>query len=1119
MKKVLPLLLLILLTSLNSIYAEDEYSELYLLTVSEDIKTSDFHELTAWCGRLSLSTEGSADEMRQRLYDYYEVDPSSVSKDSGDKGGNLITIESADNLDYFTIEQVDENYVEIIGKVILTLIDNQSGETHKIKADKIIFNFKEDYLTASGNIEYILEGESKTENFKGDKITFNVETWEGLFNKGVSQEDQVIDSENINFYFKGDLINKTEENYVLLEKGEITSCDLDDPHYKLKAEKLWMLSGDEWAMLSGVLYIGRVPVLYIPAYLNAGDEIFFNPVLGHMSDFGYFLQTTTYLIGRKEQEDSTFSFLQSDDSSKYNRIDGIYLTADDNPDAAAKDFVDSFAADDYLKIILDFYSNVGIYGAVNGDIGKLGIFDDFEVHASLGYTRKIESTSSGYTYLFDDGTGVYSSIWLSSYFYNIKLPFRYDLDIDLGADFDWFDINLIIESYSDSYYTSYFSDRSETLDLLGMLNESSSTTTDTAITSADWQLEMSLTPEIDFLKPWVSNFSVSSLQTSIDWSGKDIDTSDLADTSVYDDTVSYFFYPQNWVLPSVSASISGTILPLPTSSKEEDKDEDDDLTVELRPPWEDAESGGSDGSGLSEEYMLPDFREDREIDLETVWGADKAFSNKLTYSISSDYSNKTQLQTSDWATPEDIDLSDIEYSVQSAGLDASLSYSADIFGNFIDITDTVKFSGQWDTHYNMDNLTADDQTQFLLEDNQATEMTVKNNLKIKLMPLIWFEPLSKASLTYQFNNEIYSWDYSTDDSSFVQRFMQFESEDVSDHGLDLSFPMTTGDYKQTITVTSTLPPLDLAVDGSLVIEAGISDTEINTALSESDGVITWDPLTFNERLSFRDNTYIDSSISYDYSDLNFEKTSNTGKLSLLDGEFTLISDFIYDFTTDSISELSADLTFYDFYLKLNAYETEDYSFNSDSGWVSAGTTSFQAKDFSAGINIDSDEFVLWKNRLSFDFAVDSSVKFDLVQFTDSDMSFSLEFNFELFEFMTLTFKSVSTNTAIYKYFPAYTDVVGVSTLNVFEDLLKSFNFFDSNDRYESNFNLSTISLGLTHDLHDWELTIAYSGKPYVDETVEVPQYEWENELSIYLNWKAVKDIKTEIEIDNGVISF
>ena len=373
------ILFIFLLIPVFLIFAEDSQPAegLYERTVAADIQSSAYHELAEWCRRLNLPDDGTGQVLRSRLYSYYDVKaPSENQTDNSRK--KKITIERADNLDYFTIEKVDENYAAITGDVYLKLEDQEKNETHIIRADTILFNFEQNTITASGNIRYTLEGETKTENFSGEKLTFSIDDSAGLFDKGVTEQEKTInegteDAEEITFYFKGVLINKTEENYVVLEDGQITSCDFDDPHFKIKAKKLWLITSNEWAILNGVVHIGRVPVFYFPAFIYGGDDMFFNPVFGYMNDFGGYLQTTTYLIGRKaEDPDTAFSFMQTDSEYNYLKREGLFLTKDEHPSTQQKALQD-YGRDskNYLKILLDYYTVLGLYSAIDMKLEKM----------------------------------------------------------------------------------------------------------------------------------------------------------------------------------------------------------------------------------------------------------------------------------------------------------------------------------------------------------------------------------------------------------------------------------------------------------------------------------------------------------------------------------------------------------------------------------------------------------------------------------------------------------------------------------------------------------------------------------------------------------------------------
>ena len=65
-----------------------------------------------------------------------------------------------------------------------------------------------------------------------------------------------------------------------------------------------------------------------PGFFLPGDEFFFNPNLGYKNREGSFLQTTTYLIGRKPKQDTPFGFLQLNESGDagYNlELNGLFL--------------------------------------------------------------------------------------------------------------------------------------------------------------------------------------------------------------------------------------------------------------------------------------------------------------------------------------------------------------------------------------------------------------------------------------------------------------------------------------------------------------------------------------------------------------------------------------------------------------------------------------------------------------------------------------------------------------------------------------------------------------------------------------------------------------------------
>ena len=118
--------------------------------------------------------------------------------------------------------------------------------------------------------------------------------------------------------------------------------------------------------------------------------------------------------------------------------------------------------------------------------------------------------------------------------------------------------------------------------------------------------------------------------------------------------------------------------------------------------------------------------------------------------------------------------------------------------------------------------------------------------------------------------------------------------------------------------------------------------------------------------------------------------------------------------------------------------------------------------------------------------------------------------------------SVETyNNNVYRYIPAFVDDVNndpaappglnIPLLNPLEDLLRSFNFFNIDDRYESFFKLRSLSFDITHYLDDWVLKIGFKGS---FQFTTNNKYEWIPELTFSLKWTPIPQFKKEFTGDN-----
>jgi hypothetical protein len=188
--------------------------------------------------------------------------------------------------------------------------------------------------------------------------------------------------------------------------------------------------------------------------------------------------------------------------------------------------------------------------------------------------------------------------------------------------------------------------------------------------------------------------------------------------------------------------------------------------------------------------------------------------------------------------------------------------------------------------------------------------------------------------------------------------------------------------------------------------------------------------------------------------------------------------------------------------------TEGYTFSTPDGWKADDEESFQAYQLSAQLKVPVEPDPFWKGRVTLSSSLSSALQLNLLRYTDSILQFSWDTKLGIAEFLDLKFSVTSSNRNIYRYFPSFADELGVSRLNVVEDLLKSFNFFNPDDRLESNFNLHDVSFSLVHYMHDWQLNMEYKGNP---ELNEVNRYTWRSEFSIFVQWNPIPEIKKQID--------
>ncbi|MCB9757129.1 MAG: LPS-assembly protein LptD [Candidatus Omnitrophica bacterium] len=158
---------------------------------------------------------------------------------------NIVPVEiNGDEVQY----SVTGNKVSAIGHVVVKRL----GVT--LSSDRMEFDRTQNVGIAQGHVVLERDGARLT----GDKMIYNFATMKGEF------IDAKITSKP--FYGSGKEISKEDDKHIVLKDGYITTCDLDHPHFKLRAPRVDIYQGDKAVARNMTVVLGKVPIFYLPRY-------------------------------------------------------------------------------------------------------------------------------------------------------------------------------------------------------------------------------------------------------------------------------------------------------------------------------------------------------------------------------------------------------------------------------------------------------------------------------------------------------------------------------------------------------------------------------------------------------------------------------------------------------------------------------------------------------------------------------------------------------------------------------------------------------------------------------------------------------------------------------------
>jgi len=1083
-----------------------------------EIRTSTLSELAVWCRRLGLSESGTRAELASRLRDYFYL-----PEPAQNNNRRIVTIESAQITEYFTIGVIDEEYARLQGNVSLSMIDGNT--IHKIKADEILFNRTRNIITARGQVIYEKYDNESTETFRGENITVNLDSFSSIFLDGSTTRE--LDGDATTYLFSGSVISRSDDDVTVLTGARITNADDEQALWSLNASRLWILPGSDFAFLNAVLKVGEIPVLYIPFFYFPGDQLFFNPVIGYRSREGAFVQTTTFLLGQPRsspaQTGSISRILGTSNDMEMER-EGLFLRSTGKKISDPNELT--------LKIFADYYVNLGFYIGLDLSVPKTGILNPLDLSFGIGFTRTVFNDTGYWTPYTRNNEGNYdgSVDWNYSNLFSLPVPFRYRMRLNSSVTGRYASVSWDIPFYSDPFVNRDLLNRSESMDLINMLQQGASLDSSggpqNEIRSYQWHVSGSVNSSIQAVSPYISRISVSNISTALSFST-------LSDNEIFSSNAyspeRFFFAPDKYTIYNLSFSVSGTPLSLGGSANPAGtgaagiNEADDPLRGIGSPvaPWQDdktesafnsRQGGDSHTDTLTPPVLIQSF---------SLPGSGNT-TFIIDYQITPTSSTELQFMSSDWKSYSQVNWSDVQSVLTSIGGNSNINFRINHTSGLFTNTFTFSGNGTW-RHYAYLN----EEAAIFETNNVKDENKVENARRQIFSQTNYLSSYAYTGIIKPFyDNPVFgqtSFQYSLRGTLVRSRRW---TESTSPGGPELQphwgtwakeqrrdgqdIPGLTGsrftanvaanirDNNQNLSLSIDIPPLDFQISTNATFRFWISETNINFRIEKpvsADGESIWKfhPVNITETLKF----------------------AGTGSFL-----FNLIID---PQDNAGITNISASISLWNIRLAFSAVRSQKYIFNMDNTgekWQQEGEPVLNPRQLSLSYNNSFAETELVRNRLFLSFDINTALTFDLQRYTNSNFQLTLGFKLAVPGLLELSLSATSNNTVIWRYFKNVPGMEDLTSMyipgpqnNLLTDLFDSFNFFDDSKRRRSGFNIQKFDLSLKHYLGDWHAEFGVSMYPFRNSAQNNQNFYIAADIRFVLQWRPITEIKSDIAYD------
>lgn len=1047
-----------------------------------------------------------------------------------------ITIRNARETSYKKSEETGNDTIILEGSVELTVAKDDSESD--IKADRIVYDRKTEMLYAEGNVEIVSKSSSSdVETTTASSVLLNTSTLEGVFDGG-----RVVQTESSTMNLPSDstlivfsqLFGKGEHSVFSFKNSSLTFCDDDDPHWRIDATRTWLLPGGEIAMFNALLYVGYVPVLYLPVFYYPRDELVFNPVFAYNRREGYSVQTTTYIYGRKplsgpaeSADDSSFASLSNflrPSALKNQRLEGLVLhNLDEN-----------YTGDttNYLKIVGDWYSNLGV---------AVGL-DAFFKPSSTYITKIAFDAYLGFSSTLFNYGGIYyphSSAGITyrdkSHFLGFEMPFRYSTNFEFELT-NPFRLSLSLPIYSDPFFAYDFkTNRSEYLDWISLLLDTGGDddVSISEVSSLTWQLSTSYAPSLpDMLKPYLSSISYS-MNSTVNISSKSASYSAMTYDDEEDAPLEWkmnsperkFYYPSLVTPADISFSVGGSIFSWP-AKKSAAKKSVDFIAQPSKPDFlktdseleAEAEESDDDETALSEEgdsddpadfqFFLPEL--DYSVAKESLA---EGIAYDLSYSAGLSYVNQVAYASSALDSSSDFEWENYRSIMYTLKTPLSLSSNLTYGGKFFSLANQLAFNPVFQKHTfisldeGIGGYTESSAKSLVLADYNAERRDIVSANTVTLRPFSFVDMFSNTSFSWNSSIKLYRREFTgdADNPAWEDKGVDWDDdESITVNSLTgvLGMSERGGLFAQSLTLTAVMPPLLRKYSATLNLTFPYVTASLGAGIQETSG----DNAAQDEKWS---RTPLQQSLSLSL------------PLSLIRPDFTssLVFSQSYTYNLEDGNPDSLKFTATWSALQLSYVMSYTYGYDFDDGWIVRDQKEFLPYSFSVSFNPSTKTFYRWSNRISVSPGLSTSIVTDLLRPTNSYFTFSPSITFKIARFLDVSFSSTSRNSVLYWYFKNepgdfYSEWGGFPG-NIIKDLINSFRFDDNSIREASGFKLKSLDMKISHDLHDWTFNMTLRIEPRIVTSGSTRRYDFNPYMTIGVVWNPVSGIHTTIVDEYG----